>query len=340
MTAMTVPERGTGIVLRDALPWPDALQVVRTAEETGYAAVFVPEIEAREAFGTLAGFGAATERLFLGTGVVTIQSRTPTTAAMAAATVHEQTGGRFVLGIGAGSGRGAAGLRPAAAHLRPLALTEEYTQIVRRALAGERVASEAFGVTGFRLRLSFSGDPGPPDVWLAALGDRMLTLAGRVADGVLLNWCTPERVASARRTIAEAAEAAGRDPAAVTVAVYVRAALDAEDDSALPSLRAMTGLYASIPGIPSADEGHGFRRRGRGRSRSARRGPAGRRSRFPGAGPHRHGWAGRGPRSGSAPTERPAPIWSCAIRSVAGHDPLTSVMGTILAAAPTPAVEP
>ena len=237
----------TGIVLRDPLPWRDAVRVVRTTEASGYEAVFVPEIDAREAVSALAGFGAATSRLRVGTGVVTIQSRTPTLAAMAAATVHDQTGGRFVLGLGAGSGRGAAGLRPGSAALRPLALTEEYTRIVREALAGERVRSEPFGVTGFKLGLSFGGDSGPPDVWLAALGDRMVALAGRAADGILLNWCTPERVASAKRTLAEAAEAAGRDPASLSVAVYVRATLDAEDSAALDSLRLMTGLYASYP---------------------------------------------------------------------------------------------
>jgi alkanesulfonate monooxygenase SsuD/methylene tetrahydromethanopterin reductase-like flavin-dependent oxidoreductase (luciferase family) len=236
-----------GLVLRDPLPWNDAVRVVRTAEASGYEAVFVPEIQAREAFSTLTGFGMATERLRLGTGVVTLQTRTPAITAMAAATVHDVTGGRFVLGIGAGSGRGAAGLRPAGSDLRPLALSEEYTRIVRGALAGERVTSEAFGLDGFRLSLSFEDDAGPPDVWLAALGDRMVALAGRAADGILLNWCTPERVAAARRTLADAAEAAGRDPASLTIAVYVRAALEVDEGVALGALREMTGLYASFP---------------------------------------------------------------------------------------------
>src|SRR5205823_5375917 len=55
------------------------------------------------------------------------------------------------------------------------------------------------------------------------------------------------RVASAKRTIADAAAEAGRDASAVTVAVYVRACLGVEEDRALPPLRAMTGMYASIP---------------------------------------------------------------------------------------------
>jgi alkanesulfonate monooxygenase SsuD/methylene tetrahydromethanopterin reductase-like flavin-dependent oxidoreductase (luciferase family) len=167
--------------------------------------------------------------------------------AMAAATVHDVSGGRCILGIGAGSGRGAAGLRPDAGALRPLGLTEEYARVVRAALAGERVDSDAFGVRGFQLGLSFGTNPGPPPMWLAALGDGMVALAGRAADGILLNWCTPERVSAARRTLADAAEAAGRDPAGLTIAVYVRAALEVDPGVALPSLREMTGLYASYP---------------------------------------------------------------------------------------------
>jgi alkanesulfonate monooxygenase SsuD/methylene tetrahydromethanopterin reductase-like flavin-dependent oxidoreductase (luciferase family) len=75
----------------------------------------------------------------------------------------------------------------------------------------------------------------------------MVALAGRAADGILLNWCTPERVSAARRTLADAAWAAGRDPASVTVAVYVRAALEVDEAPALAALREMTGLYASYP---------------------------------------------------------------------------------------------
>ena len=151
----------------------------------------------------------------------------------------------MVLGIGAGSpGSGA----DADASGSPLARVEEFVRVVREAASGEPVTAgpegDPFGAEGFRSSLETRG---ALPVWLAALGDRMVALAGRIADGVLLNWCPPERVASARRTLVEAAGAAGRDPGDVTVAVYVRACLGVEDDHALPPLQAMTGLYASIP---------------------------------------------------------------------------------------------
>ncbi|HEX2266708.1 MAG TPA: LLM class flavin-dependent oxidoreductase [Actinomycetota bacterium] len=224
---------GTGLVLRDALPRHQLLQVVHTAEETGYEAVFVPEIAGREAFATLAALSSATSRMGLGTGVVTVQARSPVTTAMGAATLQELSGGRFVLGLGAGAAP------------NPLRAVEEYACVVRAILAGENVTNERLGVSNFTLGLLL--ERSPPPIWLAALGDRMMSLAGRIADGVLLNWCTPERVAQARDIVDRSATEAGRSPSDVTVAVYVRGCIGVEDAVAYDALRAATAQYAAIP---------------------------------------------------------------------------------------------
>jgi 5,10-methylenetetrahydromethanopterin reductase len=237
-----LPTGRTGVVLRDPLRWHDLVEVVETAEDTGYEAVFVPEIAAREAFATLAGFAAITSRLALGTGVVTIPSRSPVTTAMAAATVHDLSGGRVILGIGTGDIKATPRTHPGGV----LELTRRYVEIVKRALSGEAVGpDELFGMRHVQLTRLFDSDP--PPVWLGALGDGMIRLAGEVADGIILNWCTPERVARARELVREGAERAGRDPAAVTVSVYVRACLGLEEPIALQALREMTGQYASFP---------------------------------------------------------------------------------------------
>ncbi len=237
----------TGVVIRDALPWTEVRGIAEAAEDAGYQAAFVPEIDGREAFATLTGLAAATRRLDVGTGVVTVWSRSPVTTAMSAKTVHDISGSRLILGIGAGSPAGI-GASVAGGASTPLWLIEEFVRVVREAASAEPVtrgpAGDPFGAAGFRSSL---GADRPFPIWLAALGDRMMALAGRIADGVLLNWCPPERVVSARRVLAEAAVAAGRDPKDVTVAVYLRACLAVDDEQALPPLRAMTGLYASIP---------------------------------------------------------------------------------------------
>lgn len=221
-----------GLALRDPLPWRDLVEVVSTAETTGYEALFLPEISGRETFSTLAGLAAHTSRLRLATGVVTTLARGVDTTVMAAATVHELSGGRMVLGLGTGpAGPGA------------LERLRRFVSLARAALAGEAV--EASDGEPFRLTLDAGPDPVP--IWIAALGPNAMRLAGEIADGVLLNWCPPERVAFARERIREGAEAAGRDPEAVTVAVYVRACVGQEPGPTLAALRAAAGVYASYP---------------------------------------------------------------------------------------------
>lgn len=241
---MTIPGR-VGVVLRDPLPWTESVEVVETAEETGYAAVFVPEISGREAFSTLTGFARSTSRIRLGTGVVTVGSRSPVATAMAAATVHDISTGRMVLGIGAGD---IAGRRRVAGSegLGPIDLVGRYVRLVKRILAGEEVEGDAvFGTSAFHLDLTLESDP--PPVWLGALGDRMIGLSGTIADGAILNWCTPGRVSEARALVDRALGATGRDRSSFTLSVYVRANLGLADHVALEALRPMTGLYASIP---------------------------------------------------------------------------------------------
>ena len=99
-------------------------------------------------------------------------------------------------------------------------------------------------MTRTRARLSLPPGRDVP-IWVSALGPKAMRLAGEIADGVILNWCPPERVPFARARIAEGAEAAERDPASVTVAVYVRAWVGPDETEAMSALRAMAGRYAS-----------------------------------------------------------------------------------------------
>ena len=216
---------GTGFALRDPLPWKDLTAVVSAAEQAGYRALFLPEIAGRDALVTLGALAGETRALRLGTGVIPMRSRTPMLAAMAAATVHERSGGRLILGIGTGgSGAGALDeLRATVSELRAL-------------LNGEPDEE------GGRLSL----DPGSPvPIWISALGPRAMRLAGEIADGVILNWCTPERIAFARARIAEGAEAASRDAAEVAVSVYVRSWVGGDEAEAMSALKEMAGQYAS-----------------------------------------------------------------------------------------------
>jgi len=232
MPVVTAPRQpvGTAFALRDPLPWPDLAAIVRAAEQAGYALAFLPEIAGRDALVTLGALAGETRDLLLGTGILPIASRTTMLTAMGAATVHERSGGRLVLGLGTGGlGRGALSR-----------LREEVLAL--RALFED--GSVELGDQTLRLSL----EPGSPvPIWVSALGPKAMRLAGEVADGVLLNWCPPERVVSARRAVVEGAEAAHRDPAAVTVAVYVRAWVGKDEAGAMLALKAAAAQYASYP---------------------------------------------------------------------------------------------
>jgi alkanesulfonate monooxygenase SsuD/methylene tetrahydromethanopterin reductase-like flavin-dependent oxidoreductase (luciferase family) len=221
---------GTGFALRDPLPWDAYAALVREGEAAGYRALFLPEIAGRDALVALGALAGETDALLLGTGILPVASRSTLLTAMGAATVHERSGGRLLLGIGTGDlGAGA------------LERLREEVHALRSLFEGERVERK-----GAQVALSLL--PGSPiPIWISCLGPRSMRLAGEIADGVLLNWCPPERVAFARERIREGAEVAGRDPAEVRLGVYLRACIDEDPDRSLGVIREAAARYASYP---------------------------------------------------------------------------------------------
>jgi 5,10-methylenetetrahydromethanopterin reductase len=310
------------VAIRDPLPWRDLVEIVQTAEQTGYEALFVPESSGREAFSTLAGLSGHTDALLLGTGIVTIVARRLSTTAMAAATLHEVSGGRLILGLGTGPvGPGV------------LDRLRDYVTLLRSALAGEEVETPERD----RFRLSLHPSHGPVPIWVAALNPKAMRLAGEVADGVLLNWCPPERVAFARERIREGAEAAERDPASVTLAVYVRACVGQEPEAAMAALTAMAAQYASYPAYRRQFEAVGLGKQARAATEAL---AAGRPDRVPEELIRRVCLMGEAPEAEAglrayddAGADLPV------VYPVATRDALSSILGTIFALAPYPEVE-
>ncbi|HEX2030067.1 MAG TPA: LLM class flavin-dependent oxidoreductase [Actinomycetota bacterium] len=308
-------------VRQEVLAWRDVVDVVETAEETGYRAVFVPEIAAREAFSTLAGFAAATSEIALATGVIRIDRRDLHTTALAAATVADLSGGRFTLGLGSG---------------RPIESTRRFVADVREALRGGDVIAEE--PAGGRVVIAGLDHPAPDvPLYLAALGPRMTELAGEVADGVLLNWCTPERVARARAEVGAGAERAARDPGDVAVAVYVRACLGHDEPTALAALREAAARYAAMPKYRRQFEAMGL---GEPAAAAAGALAAGRLADAPEALARAVCvWGGRDEALARLAAYRDAGADLVVVYPVPALEAVSSITGTILAAAPDPAVE-
>lgn len=184
-----------------AAPRPDLARLGEVVESLGYAELWANDTRAGSGLVALAAAGVGCRTIDLCVGVIGLSHHPP-------AEIAEQVERlamprqRLVVGVGSGSSRS-------------LALVEA-------------------GVAELRQRL--------PDVRIgvAAVGPRMLRLAGRVADVVLINWATPARLVESRERIAAGARQAGRD--VPRVAAYVRVAVG---DGATERLAGEMSRYAA-----------------------------------------------------------------------------------------------
>ena len=156
------------------------LHVAQRAEDLGFDAFFLAEGWGHDAAVLLAEVATRTSRITLGTGVLNVWGRTPASIAMLATSLHEISGGRFVLGLGAGSPPLAEGFHDVE-FTAPVDRLAAVTRQVRRLLNGERLEPSAERANR-PLRLAVTPTAEIP-IHLAALGPRATRLAGELADG-------------------------------------------------------------------------------------------------------------------------------------------------------------
>jgi len=179
----------------------------RRAAASGFSSFWLSQIAGPDSLTALAAIGADVPDIELGTSIVPLYGRHPLVLAQQALTVQQATGGRLVLGIGPSHQPMVEGML-GASYARPFTRTKEELAALKALFRGEPVSMEGIEVT-VRARLAIDA-PAPP-ILIAALGPKMLDLAGREADGTAL-WMTGPRTIAAHiaPTIREAASAAGR----------------------------------------------------------------------------------------------------------------------------------
>ncbi len=223
---------------------PSALpDLGRYAEKHGFVQAWSEEANATDAVSVLAAATRTTESMQLGTGIIPVFGRAPAVIALEAATMQNLSGGRFVLGLGASSEPIATRWR-GEPYSKPVTRLREYVQVLRRLLAGERVAynGETIQIGGFRIDLDI---PSPPPIYIAALGHRTLGLAGELCDGAILAFMTEEAVARAAARVAEAARDAARDPDDVDVAGRLMVIVDEPEDEVRRYVQRLLAFYLS-----------------------------------------------------------------------------------------------
>ncbi|MEY2454210.1 MAG: hypothetical protein QOD92_3784 [Acidimicrobiaceae bacterium] len=194
----------------------ELLDEMRQAEEMGLGWAFISErFNVKEA-ATLSGAAAAvSERIQIATGATNHNTRHPIVTASYATTMHRLTGGRFTLGLGRGIDPmvRALGLTPATT-----AQLEDFVGIMRRLWHGEFVIDHDGPAGKFPLLFLDPAFDEDIKVALMAFGPNSLALGGRAFDLVVLHtFFTDETLVRAVRTVKDAAEQAGRDPADVKV---------------------------------------------------------------------------------------------------------------------------
>lgn len=217
-----------------------AIEAVREyahrVDELGYGTLWVPETVGREPFTLLGLLAAETSQILLGTSIVSIWGHDAQTTRMAAMTLQEATGGRFVLGLGVSHAHLAERLR-GHTYDRPLTRMREYLAAYRAAIY--------HGPMG-------EGAPEPP-VLIAALRERMLVLAATDADGAFPYLVTPERLAWMRGVL-DAANGESRP----ILAVSMPAVLETDPDLARAAARGYLAPYLRTPAYQACWLAQGF----------------------------------------------------------------------------------
>ena len=234
--------------------------LAREAEQLGYTDAWSFEVDGIDCFTPLAAVALAT-RMRVGTAIANVYTRGPATLAVSAAGLAELAPGRFCLGIGAGS-QPIVETWNGGRFERPATRVREMAQILRRALAGERVVfrGETLAVDGFRLTRP-PAEPVP--IHIAALRPGMLRVAGEVGDGAIINWLAADDVPRSVQVVREAAQKAGRDPDSVEITARLLINVDPPSPASDLAVRRQVAGYLNVPVYRAFHEWLG-------RSRSAR----------------------------------------------------------------------
>src|SRR6478609_7053875 len=167
------------------------------AESLGYESAWVAEGHGGDQFAILAAAAARTSRIRLGTSITSVFVRTAPTIAMAAATVDDVSGGRFILGIGSSNKVQVEG-EHGVPYGKPLTRVRETVAIIRDLLRDGRVAYRGDTITIENFELWFQPRRRELPVYVSAVFPKMVALGGEIADGVMLTRSTLKSAAEVK----------------------------------------------------------------------------------------------------------------------------------------------
>ncbi len=228
----------------DEISLTEHIEIVREAEQSGYTDAWSMEVDGIDCFAPLAAIAQATN-LRVGTAIANVYTRGPATLAMSAAGLAELAPGRFCLGIGAGSAP-IVEFWNGGKFARPATRVRETLAFLRQAFTGERVTfeGETFTVKGFRLsRVPKQSIP----IHVGALRPMMLRIAGKYADGAIVNWLAADDAKKSVAVVREAAQEAGRNPDDVEITARLFISVDPPGPAVDTGIRRHINAYLNVP---------------------------------------------------------------------------------------------
>jgi F420-dependent oxidoreductase-like protein len=236
----------------------DNLALAVEAEQLGYSVVWAAEAYGSDAATVLAWIAAHTTTIDVGSAIFQIPGRTPALTAMTAATLDTLSGGRFRLGLGVSGPQVSEGWHGVRFD-KPLGRTREYVEIVRLALARQKVEYDGSHWTlplpdgpGKALRLTVHPAREHIPVYLAAVGPKNLELAGEIADGWLAIFFAPEHADESVGHIRAGQQTAGRTEQAFDVVPTVPVVVGDDVQRCAEPVRHYAALY--VGGMGSREQ--------------------------------------------------------------------------------------
>lgn len=244
------------IYLQDAHDLRDGLDIVRYAEAKGFEAVWQAESRlVRDAIVPMAAYAAVTDKIKVGSGVINNWTRNIGLLASTFLTLDDLAPDRIICGIGAW-------WDPLAKNVgidrsKPLLAMEETVTVMRKLLNMERVTfnGEFVKVNGIELDVVHGRrEPRNVPIYIGATGDKMLEMTGRLADGVVMNYCVPvEYNDIAIEQLMVGLKQSGRTLEAFDRPQLVVCSVDEDHDKAIDTTRELLTQYlAQQPHIAKA----------------------------------------------------------------------------------------
>ncbi|WP_182523537.1 LLM class F420-dependent oxidoreductase [Nocardioides dongkuii] len=244
-------------------------ELVAAAEDAGFDAVFTAEAWGSDAFTPLAWWGRETSRIRLGTSIVQMSGRTPTSIAMHALTLDHLSGGRVILGMGVSGPQVVEGWygQPFA---KPLARTREVVDVIRQVLAREAPVTNdgphhpmpyaGPGAVGLGKPLKSIVHPLRADipVWLGAEGPKNVAQTAEIADGWIPIFYTPKSAGMYRPWLDEGFARPGarrtREDFEIAATCHLQIVSGAEEkQQVLDGMKPVVALYMGGMGAQEAN---------------------------------------------------------------------------------------